>query len=99
MGSNGHSTGSVEAPVAGQSMEKSASVAGQSMEKSGNNSLQKRASRSASGTSRFANTRTSSMMESNGHATGSVDDERVGMDLEASVAGQSMETSGNNSLQ
>jgi hypothetical protein len=99
MGSNGHSTGSMEAPVAGQSMENSAPVAGQSMEKSGNNSLQKKASRSASGTSRLANTRTNSMMGSNGHATGSVDNKRVGMDLEASVAGQSMEQSGMNSLQ
>jgi hypothetical protein len=75
-------------------------VAGQSMEKSGNNSLQKKASRSATGTR--------TMMGSNGHSTGSVDDESVGMDLEAAVAGQSMERSaagqlveksGNKSLQ
>jgi hypothetical protein len=81
-------------------------VAGQSMEKSGNYSLQKK----ISGTSRLANTNTRTLMRSNGHATGLVDDnERVGMDLEALVAGQSMEKStaaeqsvkrsGNNSLQ
>jgi hypothetical protein len=58
-------------------------VAGQSMEKSGINSLQKKTSRSA----------TTRMMRSSGQLTGSVDDERVGMDLEASVAGQSMEKS------
>jgi hypothetical protein len=53
-----------------QSMEKLASVAGQSMAKSRNNSLQKKASRSA--------TTTRMMMRSNGHATRSVDDdERV----------------------
>jgi hypothetical protein len=116
MRSNGHSTGSVddervgmdlEESVAGQSMEKSA-AARQSVEKSVNNSLQKKASRSASGTSRLANTRTSStMMGSNGHATG-VDGARVGMDLEkiagqlmekSVAAGQSVEKSGNTSLQ
>jgi hypothetical protein len=65
-------------------------VAGQLMEKSGNNSHQKK----ISGTSRLANTSTRTMMRSNGHATGSVDDdERVGMDLEALVAGKSMEKS------
>jgi hypothetical protein len=53
------------------------------MEKSGINSLQKKTSRSA----------TTRMMRSNGQLTGSVDDERVGMDLEVSVAGQSMEKS------
>jgi hypothetical protein len=59
-------------------------VAGQSMEKSGINSFQKETSRSA----------TTRMMRSNGHALESVDDdERVGMDLEALVAGQSMEKS------
>jgi hypothetical protein len=111
MGSNGHSTKSVddnervgmdlEASVAGQSMEKS-TPAGQSVDKSGNNSLQKKASRSASGTSRLANTSTSStMMGLNGQSTGSVNDERVGMELEksASVVGQSVDKSGNNSLQ
>jgi hypothetical protein len=62
----------------------------------------KEISRSANtSTSRLAHTSTSSMMMgSNGHATGSVDvDGRVGMDLEALVAGQSMEKSGSNSLQ
>jgi hypothetical protein len=73
-------------------------LAGQSMVKSGSKSLQKKPSRSAlAGTSRLANTSTRTMMGSNGHSTGSVDDERVGM--EAPVAGQSMEKSGNNSLQ
>jgi hypothetical protein len=69
-------------------------VAGQSMEKSGNNRLQKK----ILGTSRLANTSIRTMMRSNGHATGSVDDDErcVGMDLEASVAGQSMEKSGRN---
>jgi hypothetical protein len=53
-------------------------VAGQSMEKLGINALQKKTSRSA----------TTRMMRSNGHATRSVnDDERVGLDLEALVAG------------
>jgi hypothetical protein len=76
--------------------ETPALVAGQSVEKSGSKSLQKKQSRSASaGTSRVATTSTSlTMMGSNGHPTESVDnDERVGMDLEASVAGQSMEKS------
>jgi hypothetical protein len=78
-------------------------VAGQLMEKSGNNSHQKK----ISGTSRLANTSTRTMMRSNGHATGSVDDDervhstgsvdgdaRVGMDLEKSV-GQSIESTTN----
>jgi hypothetical protein len=104
MRSNGHATGSVdnnervgmEAPIAGQSMEKS-TAAGQSVQKSGNNSLQQNASRSALGTSRLTNTSTSTstrtMMGSNGQLTGSVNDERVGMELEQSalVAGKSVE--------
>jgi hypothetical protein len=90
MGSNGHSTGSVdndgmEAPVAGQSMEKSTLVAGQSVDKSRSTSLQKEASRSASGTSRLATTSTNTKTtHSNGHSTRSVDDARVDMDLEES---------------
>jgi hypothetical protein len=92
MGSNEYATGSVD-DVERVGME--LPVAGQSIEKSGDNSLEKKASKSVSGTSRLADTSTSSMMMgSNGRATGSVNDERAGMDLEASVAGQSMEKSG-----
>jgi hypothetical protein len=100
----------MEASVARQSMEKS-TAAGQSVEKSGYNSLQKKASRSAFGTSRLTNTSTSTstststgtrtMMGSNGQLTRSVNVERVGMELEQSelVAGQSVEKSGITSLQ
>jgi hypothetical protein len=68
-------------------------VAGQTVKKSGSTSLQKEVSRSATSTSRLANTSTSTKKKTtNGQATG-VDDASVGMDLEASVAGQSMEKS------
>jgi hypothetical protein len=73
-------------------MDLEASVAGQSVEKSGSKSFQKEISRSVSGTIRLANTSTM-MMRSYGHSTGSVNDKRVGIDLEISVAGQSMEKS------
>jgi hypothetical protein len=92
MGSNGHSTGSVdddgmEAPVAGHLMEKSTSVAGQSVEKSRSNSLQKVAPKSTG--RRLANTSTSTSTStktthSNEQSTGSVDDKSVGMELEES---------------
>jgi hypothetical protein len=86
MGSNGHSTG-LDNARAGMDQEK---IAGQSMEKSGNNSLLKKASRSASGTSRLATTSATMMkglmIGSNGHSTG-VEDERIGMDL-GKIAGQ-----------
>jgi hypothetical protein len=64
-------------------LETSASVAGQSVEKSGSTSLQKEISRSASGTSRLANTSTSTKTtHSNGLSIGVV--ARVGMNLEES---------------
>jgi hypothetical protein len=86
-------------------MEKSTSVARQSME-SRNNSLQKKASRSTpstrTSTSTNTNTNTNTTaMGWNGHSTGSVNDERVGMELEQSelVTGQSVEKSGSTYLQ
>jgi hypothetical protein len=83
----------VDVARVGMELEKSASVVGQSVEKLRNTSLTKEAARSAStSTSRLAHTSTSTTtrMGSNGHSTG-VDNARV--------AGQSMEKSGNNSLQ
>jgi hypothetical protein len=61
--------------------ETSALVAGQSVVKSGSKSLQKKSSGSASGKSRLANTSTRTMMGSNGHSTGSMEDARVGMEV------------------
>jgi hypothetical protein len=88
MGLNGHSTGVDNARV-GMDLEK---IARQSMGKSGNNSLQKKAPRSATSTST-----TTTMMPTNRQST-ELYDARVGMDIEE-VTGQSMEKSGSNSLQ